>query len=91
MTKLNLVLLKIVRWTGCDPRAKRFVADRPGHDFRYAVDDAKIRALGWAPQASFEEALQRTVDWYRTHEAWWRRIKGGEFATYYRSMYERRG
>jgi dTDP-glucose 4,6-dehydratase len=82
---------QIVGWTGCDPAMKRFVADRPGHDFRYAVDDAKTRALGWEPQATFEAALQRTVEWYRTHEAWWRQVKGGEFASYYRSMYERRG
>jgi dTDP-glucose 4,6-dehydratase len=85
------IVEQIVRWTGCDPSAKRFVTDRPGHDFRYAVDDSKMRGLGWTPQATFEEALRRTVEWYRTHESWWRRVKSGEFAAYYRSMYERRG
>jgi dTDP-glucose 4,6-dehydratase len=81
------IVEQIVRWTGCDPGLRRFVADRPGHDFRYAIDDAKLRALGWAPRASFEEALRLTVEWYRTHAAWWQRIKGGEFAAYYRDVY----
>ena len=78
---------QIVRLTGCDPGLRRFVSDRPGHDFRYAIDDAKARALGWQPQATFEDALARTVSWYREHEAWWRHIKSGEFAAYYRSQY----
>jgi len=82
---------QIVRWTGCDPAAKHFVQDRPGHDFRYAIDDAKLRALGWEPATTFESALRTTVEWYRSHPDWWRKIKGGEFAAYYRSMYEGRG
>ena len=81
---------QIVRWTGCDPGLKRFVTDRPGHDFRYAIDDSKIRALGWQPRESFETALRRTVEWYQAHEGWWRRIKTGEFANYYRAQYEGR-
>jgi dTDP-glucose 4,6-dehydratase len=48
------------------------VPDRPGHDFRYALDCDKIRGLGWKPQVGFEEGLQKTVDWYRTNEWWWR-------------------
>jgi dTDP-glucose 4,6-dehydratase len=51
------------------------VADRPGHDRRYAVDTTKIRALGWTPDHSFDEALDATVDWYRTHQDWWRPLK----------------
>jgi dTDP-glucose 4,6-dehydratase len=82
---------QIVGLTGCDPGLRRFVTDRPGHDFRYAIDDAKARGLGWAPQATFEEALARTIAWYRDHEAWWRHIKSGEFAAYYRSLYGDRG
>lgn len=47
-----------------------FVEDRPGHDWRYAVDSAPLRALGWAPQVPFEEGLRRTIDWFRsTHGA----------------------
>ena len=53
-----------------------FVPDRPGHDFRYALDNAKIRAeLGWQPQVRFEDGLRRTVDWYREHPEWWQPLK----------------
>ena len=61
----------------------RFVADRPGHDFRYAIDASKLRAeLGWAPQESFESGLEKTVRWYLDNRAWWGRLRaeryGGE-------------
>ena len=50
----------------------RFVADRPGHDLRYAIDATKIRTeLGWAPKESFETGLARTVSWYLDNRAWW--------------------
>jgi dTDP-glucose 4,6-dehydratase len=50
-----------------------FVADRPGHDRRYAIDPARIRAeLGWRPSVTLDEGLARTVDWYLANEAWWR-------------------
>ena len=59
-----------------------FVADRPGHDFRYAIDAGKIaRALGWRPRHGFEEALRRTVSWYLENEAWWRPILDGRYRT----------
>jgi len=45
--------------------------DRPHHDRRYSVDASKLRSLGWAPSGTLEERLRATVDWYRTHEAWW--------------------
>jgi dTDP-glucose 4,6-dehydratase len=63
------------------------VPDRPGHDRRYALDSTKIHGLGWAPAHSFEAALQATVEWYRTHEAWWKPIKSGAFKAYYASQY----
>jgi dTDP-glucose 4,6-dehydratase len=63
------------------------VADRPGHDRRYALDSGKIHDLGWAPAHSFEAALRATVDWYRTHEAWWKPIKSGAFKAYYARQY----
>ncbi len=66
----------------------QFVADRPGHDRRYALDAGRIgRELGWAPVHRLEEALVVTVEWYRQNEAWWRRIKSGEYADYYEKMY----
>jgi dTDP-glucose 4,6-dehydratase len=68
-----------------------FVADRPGHDRRYALDVTKTtRELGWKPINSFEKALSATVDWYVNNEAWWRKIKSGEYAKYYERMYSHR-
>jgi dTDP-glucose 4,6-dehydratase len=52
------------------------VPDRLGHDFRYAVDSEKIRALGWRPAHDLEERLVDTIDWYRKRENWWRPLKG---------------
>ena len=52
-----------------------YVEDRKGHDRRYAIDDTKIRALGYAPRTAFEDGLAATVQWYRDHEAWWRPLK----------------
>ena len=51
------------------------VADRPGHDRRYCLDTAKLRAIGWPPQVPFEDGLRGTIDWYRRNEWWWRPIK----------------
>jgi dTDP-glucose 4,6-dehydratase len=65
----------------------RRVSDRPGHDRRYSLDSSKLQALGWQPQVPFEQGLARTVDWYRTHEAWWRPIK--EHSPAFREHYQR--
>lgn len=57
-----------------------FVEDRPGHDFRYAIDASKIkRELGWAPRESFESGLRKTVRWYLDNEAWWTAIRAGGY------------
>jgi len=61
-------------------RLIRFVADRPGHDRRYAIDPGRIESeLGWAPKVDFEAGLARTVDWYLDNENWWRRIEDGSY------------
>jgi dTDP-glucose 4,6-dehydratase len=69
------------------------VADRLGHDRRYSLDTAKLRALGWSPQVPFEEGIAATVDWYRRNEWWWRPIKEHDpaFRSYYQAQYGRRG
>jgi dTDP-glucose 4,6-dehydratase len=54
------------------------VDDRPGHDFRYSIDSARVRNLGWAPQIDLEAGLAATVDWYRNNETWWRSKKAAE-------------
>ena len=66
---------RILELVGRPESLIRPVADRPGHDRRYSLDCAKLRAMGWAPQVPFEDGLRRTVEWYRANEAWWRPIK----------------
>ncbi len=67
----------------------RHVPDRPGHDRRYRLDTAKLRALGWTPQVEFGAGLRAVVEWYRDNEWWWRPIKEGDpaFRAYYAQQY----
>jgi dTDP-glucose 4,6-dehydratase len=65
----------------------RHVEDRPGHDRRYAMDGSKLASLGWAPRASFEEGLARTVDWFVANEPWWRAARSGDWDAYYERQY----
>ncbi len=65
----------------------RYVADRPGHDRRYSLDCAKIRALGWEPRIPFRQALEETIDWYVGNRTWWEPIKTGAYLEYYRKQY----
>ena len=82
---------RILELTGCDPSLIRHVEDRAGHDRRYAVDDSKVRALGWAPGHSFgETGLVSTVEWYSANRAWWEPIKSGEYREYYERQYGER-
>ena len=67
------------------------VADRKGHDMRYAIDPAKIhRELGWLPETKFANGIQKTIQWYLEHRAWWEEIISGEYQNYYKRMYGNR-
>jgi dTDP-glucose 4,6-dehydratase len=90
--KPNLAVAKIILdHLGKPHSLLRFVADRPGHDRRYAIDFSKIeKELGWGPSASFEERIGLTVEWYQTHQEWWKKIKTGEYLDYYKRMYKDR-
>jgi dTDP-glucose 4,6-dehydratase len=68
----------------------RFVADRPGHDRRYALACDKIKALGWRPSGDLETLMEKTVRWYEQNEWWWRKIKTGEYLEYYKRQYGQR-
>jgi len=66
----------------------RFVADRPGHDRRYAVTTQRIlEELGWSPTVPFETGLRRTIRWYLDHQAWVQHITSGAYRTYYDAVY----
>ena len=84
------VVERILELTGADASLVKHVEDRPGHDRRYALDDAKLRSLGWDPQHRFEDALTDTVEWYRANREWWEPIKSGEFRAYYAAQYATR-
>ncbi|MCR4375124.1 MAG: dTDP-glucose 4,6-dehydratase [Acidobacteria bacterium] len=80
---------RILELAGRPSTLIRKVADRQGHDRRYALDTSKLRGLGWAPQVGFEQGLAATVDWYRQNETWWRPIKEQDqaYRTYYQAQY----
>ena len=66
----------------------KYVADRPGHDHRYAIDATKAkRELGWEPKVAFRDGLKQTIDWYLANQAWVARIKSGEYRSYYEQQY----
>ena len=68
------------------------VADRPGHDRRYALNCNKIKDLGWQTQQPFEDAVQATVEWYRANQSWWRPLKNDvDYQEYYKRNYQGRG
>ena len=65
----------------------QYVADRPGHDYRYALDVRRITDLGWEARINFAEGLERTVRWYVDHPEWWRPLKSGEYWDFYKRNY----
>ncbi len=79
---------RLLSLTGKPASLLAHVVDRPGHDRRYALTFAKLAArTGWRPQVPFDDGLRQTVEWYRTHQDWWRPLKSGEFLEYYKRNY----
>ena len=70
------IAVMLMKMLGRPESLVKRVADRPGHDRRYAIDAGKIRAkLGWEPEYTFETGIQKTLDWYKANEQWWRTLK----------------
>ncbi|HRE74174.1 MAG TPA: dTDP-glucose 4,6-dehydratase [Flavobacteriales bacterium] len=83
--------VKLGREIGTSERLITFVKDRAGHDLRYAIDASKLRnELGWKPSVTFEEGLEKTVEWYLRNTAWLDRVTSGEYRNYYEQQYTHR-
>lgn len=79
---------KLNRKLGTSAQLITYVKDRPGHDLRYAIDASKInQELGWKPSVTFEQGLERTVNWYLDNELWLKNVTTGEYANYYKKQY----
>jgi dTDP-glucose 4,6-dehydratase len=73
---------------GSSEKLITYVKDRPGHDLRYAIDASKInKELGWKPSVTFEEGLNKTIDWYLNNEDWLKHVTSGEYQLYYEKQY----
>jgi dTDP-glucose 4,6-dehydratase len=88
----NIEIIKLIlKRLGKSENLIEYVKDRPGHDRRYAIDSTKIQnELGWKPAFNFEEAIEKTIDWYLGNQVWWQRIISGEYQKYYQLQYEKR-
>lgn len=79
---------KLGRAEGESEQLITYVKDRPGHDLRYAIDASKINTeLGWKPSVTFEQGLEKTIDWYLANEEWLRNVTSGEYQKYYEKQY----
>ena len=82
---------KLGRAEGESAKLITFVTDRAGHDLRYAIDATKLKnELGWVPSITFEEGLEKTVDWYLTNEEWLNNVTSGHYQQYYEEQYHKR-
>jgi dTDP-glucose 4,6-dehydratase len=82
---------KLGRAEGESAKLITFVTDRAGHDLRYAIDATKLKnELGWMPSITFEEGLEKTVDWYLANEEWLTDITSGHYQQYYNEQYANR-
>ncbi|XCS11529.1 dTDP-glucose 4,6-dehydratase [Aeribacillus pallidus] len=84
----NEIVYLIVEKLGVSKDLIKYVADRPGHDRRYAIDPTKIMTeLSWKPQYTFETGILETIQWYIDNQEWWKNIKSGEYMNYYQKQY----
>lgn len=85
----NIDIVKIIlRELGKPESLITYVADRKGHDMRYAIDPTKIHEqLGWLPETKFADGIKKTIQWYLDNEEWWKTIISGEYQSYYEKMY----
>lgn len=87
--KANIEIVKLIlNKLGKDESLIKYVADRLGHDRRYAIDNTKITTeLGWKPEYTFETGMEETIKWYLDNRHWWEKIRTGEYMEYYEKMY----
>lgn len=79
---------KLEREKGSSAKLITYIKDRPGHDKRYAIDATKIsRELGWKPSVTFEQGLEKTIDWYLDNEDWLKNVTSGKYQEYYTNQY----
>ncbi len=85
----NIEIVKLIcKKLGKPESLITYVADRKGHDMRYAIDPTKIHSeLGWLPETTFETGIQKTIQWYLNHKEWWEKIISGDYQNYYKQMY----
>lgn len=85
----NIDIVKIIlKQLGKPESLIKFVADRKGHDMRYAIDPSKIhKELGWLPETMFADGIKKTIKWYLDNKKWWQDIISGEYQHYYDKMY----
>lgn len=85
----NIDIVKLIcRELGKSESLITYVADRKGHDLRYAIDPTKIYSeLGWAPETTFDDGIKKTIRWYVENREWWETILNGEYQNYYDKMY----
>lgn len=82
---------KLGRNNGESEQLISYVTDRAGHDFRYAIDSSKLmNELGWEPSVTFEQGLEKTIDWYLSNNEWLQKITSGEYLQYYEKQYTNR-
>ena len=87
LTNITITNL-ILKYLNKDKSFIKRVADRPGHDFRYALDSQKIGKLGWRPKYNFNQAIEKTINWYKNNPEWWKKLKNKDFKEYYKKQYK---